>query len=98
MTPESDDVVSRAKRVLSPVLGHYTWLDIERGEGSWLYTRDGRRLLDLTCGIAVMNVGHSHPAVVRAVREQAEQLRHICPGVATYASNVDYAEALAEGG
>ena len=96
MSPHTDDVVSRAKRVLSPVLGRYTWLDIQRGEGSWLYTRDGRRILDLTCGIAVMNVGHSHPAVVQAVREQAEQLMHICAGVATYAPNVDYAEALAE--
>ena len=97
MSPQhADDVVARAKRVLSPVLGRYTWLDVERGEGSWLYTRDGRRILDLTSGIAVMNVGHSHPAVVRAVREQAEHLMHICAGVATYAANVDYAEALGE--
>src|SRR5919198_6201411 len=96
MPPQNDDVVARAKRVLSPVLGRYTWLDVERGEGSWLYTRDGRRILDLTSGIAVMNVGHSHPAVVRAVREQAEHLMHICAGVATYAANVDYAEALGE--
>src|SRR5919204_173812 len=97
MSPQhADDVVARAKRVLSPVLGRYTWLDVERGEGSWLYTRDGRRILDLTSGIAVMNVGHSHPAVVRAVREQAEHLMHICAGVATYAANVDYAEALGD--
>src|SRR5919204_88962 len=97
MSPQhADDVVARAKRVLSPVLGRYTWLDVERGEGSWLYTRDGRRILDLTSGIAVMNVGHSHPAVVRAVRDQAEHLMHICAGVATYAANVDYAEALGD--
>src|SRR5256885_11118395 len=61
-----------------------------------LFRSDGRRILDLTCGIAVMNIGHSHPAVVRAVQEQATKLMHICAGVATYVPNVDYAEALGE--
>src|SRR5207253_2357714 len=61
------DFEARARKVLPPVLGHYTWLSIERGEGSWLVTTDGRRVLDLTCGIAVTAVGHSHPRVVKAV-------------------------------
>jgi 4-aminobutyrate aminotransferase len=61
------DFEARARKVLPPVLGHYTWLAIERGEGSWLVTTDGRRVLDMTSGIAVTNVGHSHPRVVKAV-------------------------------
>ncbi len=88
------DLADRAKRVLSPVLGHYTWLPLERGEGSWLVTKDGRRVLDLTCGIAVTPIGHSHPAVVRAVTEQASRLMHISSGVAQYESNVALAEFL----
>lgn len=84
----------RAKRVLSPVLGNYTWLPLERGEGSWLITSDGRRVLDLTCGIAVTPVGHSHPAVVRAVTEQASRLMHISAGVAKYEANVALGEFL----
>jgi 4-aminobutyrate aminotransferase len=88
------DLETRAKRVLSPVLGNYTWLPLERGEGSWLVTTDGRRVLDLTCGIAVTPVGHSHPKVVKAVQEQAGRLMHISGGVAKYESNVALAEAL----
>jgi len=84
----------RAKRVLSPVLGNYTWLPVERAEGSWLITTDGRRVLDLTCGIAVTPIGHSHPAVVRAVTDQASRLMHISGGVAKYESNVALAEFL----
>ncbi|HVR88199.1 MAG TPA: aminotransferase class III-fold pyridoxal phosphate-dependent enzyme [Candidatus Limnocylindria bacterium] len=84
----------RAARVISPVLGHYTWLEIERGEGSWLHTTDGRRVLDLTCGIAVTPVGHAHPKVVAAVQAQVAKLSHICAGVAAYEPNIALAEAL----
>jgi 4-aminobutyrate aminotransferase len=88
------DLEARAKRVLSPVLGHYTWLPVVRGEGSWLVTDTGRRVLDLTCGIAVTPIGHAHPKVVAAVRDQASKLAHICAGVALYEPNVALAEEL----
>jgi len=88
------DLEARAKRVLSPVLGHYTWLPLARGEGSWLITETGRRILDLTCGIAVTPIGHAHPKVVAAITEQASKLSHICAGVALYEPNVALAEAL----
>jgi 4-aminobutyrate aminotransferase len=90
----TSDLERRAKRVLSPLPGRYTWLPLERGEGSWLITKDGRRVLDLTCGIAVTNVGHAHPRVVRAVSEQAAKLMHISTGVASYEPNIALAEAL----
>jgi 4-aminobutyrate aminotransferase len=90
----SSDLEHRAKRVLSPLPGRYTWLPLERGEGSWLVTKDGRRVLDLTCGIAVTNVGHAHPRVVKAVQDQAARLMHISTGVASYEANIALAEAL----
>ena len=89
------DFESRARRVMPPVLGHYTWLSIDRGEGSWLHTTDGRRVLDLTCGIAVTAVGHAHPRVVKAVTDQVSRLMHISAGVAKYESSIAFAEALA---
>jgi 4-aminobutyrate aminotransferase len=61
---------------LSPVWSRSTDLYVERGEGSYLYTTEGRKLLDLTCGIGVTNTGHSHPRVVKAVQEQAAKLLH----------------------
>jgi 4-aminobutyrate aminotransferase len=48
----------------------------ERGEGAYLHTTDGRRLLDFTSGIGVTNTGHAHPRVVRAIQEQAGRLLH----------------------
>ncbi len=93
---DSAELETRARAVLSPVLGHYTWLPVERGEGSWLHIRGGRRILDLTCGIAVTPVGHAHPRVVNAVRDQVARLSHICAGVALYEPNVALAERLVE--
>lgn len=48
----------------------------ERAEGSYIYTTDGRKLLDFTCGIGVTNTGHCHPKVVAAIREQAGLFIH----------------------
>ena len=48
----------------------------ERGEGVWLYDQAGERYLDAVSGIAVCNLGHAHPAVTRALAEQAGRLMH----------------------
>ena len=48
-----------------------------RGEGVYLYTEDGERYLDFIAGIAVTALGHSHPAVIRAISGQAENLLHL---------------------
>jgi len=48
----------------------------ERGEGVWLWDCDGRQYLDALSGIAVCGLGHAHPAVARAVCEQAARLVH----------------------
>jgi 4-aminobutyrate aminotransferase len=62
--------------VVPPVWGRIFNLQVERGEGSWLVTRDGERYLDYTCGIGVTNTGHAHPRVVKAVQDQAAKLLH----------------------
>ncbi len=48
-----------------------------RGEGAWVETTDGRRLLDFGGGIAVNALGHAHPALVKALTEQAGRLWHV---------------------
>jgi 4-aminobutyrate aminotransferase len=62
--------------VVPPVWGRITNLDVDRGEGSWLITRDGDRYLDYTSGIGVTNTGHAHPRVAAAVAAQAQKLLH----------------------
>src|SRR5438105_12882094 len=47
-----------------------------RGRGAELWDADGKRYLDFFAGLAVNNVGHCHPAVVSAIREQAGMLLH----------------------
>ena len=61
---------------LMPTYGPPT-LQLVRGEGSWLWDRDGRRYLDLLSGLAVTGLGHSHPAVAAALHEQAQTLVHV---------------------
>lgn len=61
---------------MSPVWVRYFNFIAERAEGSYIYTTDGRRLLDFTCGIGVTNTGHCHPKVVAAIREQAGLFIH----------------------
>src|SRR6476469_2423759 len=62
--------------VVPAVWGRITNLDVDRGEGSWLITRDGTRYLDYSSGIGVTNKGHAHPKVAAAIAAQAQKLLH----------------------
>ncbi|KUG08968.1 aspartate aminotransferase family protein [Solirubrum puertoriconensis] len=52
-------------------------LEIERAEGVWMYSPDGRRILDLISGIGVSNVGHRHPRVLEAIQQQLDKYLHL---------------------
>jgi acetylornithine/N-succinyldiaminopimelate aminotransferase len=64
--------------VSDSVMPTYGRLDIAftKGDGVWLYDDKGEKYLDALSGIAVCNIGHSHPAVTRAICDQAETLIH----------------------
>jgi 4-aminobutyrate aminotransferase len=62
--------------VVPAVWSRVTNLVVDRGEGSWLITRDGERYLDYSSGIGVVNTGHAHPRVVAAIQQQATKLLH----------------------
>lgn len=75
---------------------HPLALDVVKAEGCWIHTRDGKRYLDLVAGLAVNNVGHRHPQVVQAIKEQADQYLHVIPyGEFIQTPQVRYAERLA---
>src|SRR5450631_3452002 len=59
-------------------------VEFVRGEGARLWDSDGHEYLDFLAGISVLNVGHCHPGVVAAVREQV--------GLLTHATNLYYTE------
>lgn len=52
-------------------------LRFERGEGVWLITENGERYLDFAAGVAVNSLGHAHPHLVGALREQADKVWHL---------------------
>ena len=64
--------------MVTAVMPTYGQRDVafERGEGAYLFDTEGRRYLDFGSGIAVTSLGHSHPALVRALNEQGTKLWH----------------------
>ena len=65
--------------MITPVLPVYNRnpLEIDRGEGSYLITKDGKRYLDFVTGVAVNCLGHCHPKLVKALHTQSEKLWHV---------------------
>ena len=72
-------------------------LEITRAEGMYMYTAEGKRLLDLIAGISVCNMGHCHPAVVAAIQEQAATYMHLLVyGELVQSPQVAYAQLLTQ--
>ena len=96
-TPKGDsqeDWLARESAHLSQVLYRYTPLVIEHAKGSYLYTVEGRSYLDFASGIAVTNLGHGHPEVLRAAHEQLDRLVHTSV-VAHHQPAIELAERIA---
>ena len=72
-------------------------VEVERAEGSFFYTPEGKRYFDLVAGVSVSNVGHANPEVVRAVQEQAAKYMHVMVyGEMVERPQVEYARRIAE--
>ena len=68
----------------------------DRAQGSEMWDPSGRRYIDFVGGIGVMNVGHNHPRVMAAVREQLDRVTHTAFQVVMYESYLRLAERLCE--
>ncbi len=72
-------------------------INVTRAAGNYLYTDDDKQYLDIIGGISVCNVGHCHPDVVAAIKEQADKYLHVMVyGEVIQNPQVQYAELLAE--
>ncbi|MFA0919883.1 4-aminobutyrate--2-oxoglutarate transaminase [Pseudomonas tremae] len=69
-------------------------LVIDRAQGSELWDVDGKRYLDFVGGIGVLNIGHNHPNVVKAIQAQLTKVTHACFQVASYQPYIDLAKRL----
>ena len=66
----------------------------ERASNAELWDVEGKRYVDFASGIAVLNTGHRHPSVVKAIQAQLEKLMHTCFQVTPYANYVELCEQL----
>ena len=72
-------------------------VEVERAEGVFFYTPEGKRYFDLVSGVSVSNVGHANREVVEAVKNQAERYMHIMVyGEMVERPQVEYAVEIAE--
>src|SRR5712671_4380793 len=71
----TDEIIERERRFLLPTYNRYP-IALERGKGVFLYDREGNRYLDFVAGLGVNALGHAHPRVVKAIREQSARAIH----------------------
>ena len=75
-------------------VGHSHQIFIARGENAEIWDVEGRRFVDFAGGIAVLNTGHRHPAVIQAVKDQLDRYTHTCFQVLAYEPYVELAERI----
>ena len=71
----TDDIIERERRFLLPTYNRYP-IALERGKGVFVYDHEGKRYLDFVAGLGVNALGHAHPRVVKAIREQCARAIH----------------------
>ena len=87
------DIIAAYKQYLMPT--YAPDVAIEKGKGSKVFGVGGTQYYDFTSGIGVHNIGHSHPAVVKAIQEQAEKLVH-CSNLFAHEGQAKLASKLVE--
>ena len=94
--PRSQEILGRKERVIAEPLSVYLPLVIAEARGATITDVDGNTFIDFTGGVGCMNVGHSNPRVVEAIREQAERFTHTDFTIVPYENYVALAERLVE--
>lgn len=92
--PKSLEWVARREAATARGAAKLTQLAVDHAEGAAVVDVDGNTLLDFAGGIGVLAVGHRPPAVVEALKAQADKLIHLCAIVGTYEPFVEVAELL----
>jgi taurine---2-oxoglutarate transaminase len=88
VTNQTDKLTAQEIVALSKTHTIFEWsvqgavdpLAIDRAEGIYLYTADGKRYIDFNSQLMSVNIGHSDPRVIKAMQEQAEKLCYVMPG------------------
>jgi 4-aminobutyrate aminotransferase len=92
--PKAKKIVERDAAVISPSFGRAYPLVIERGEGNIVIDVDGNEFIDMNAGLAVCSVGHSHPKVIKAIKDQVDKFIHYSYTDFFYDGYVNLSEVL----
>lgn len=87
-------LMARRRAAVARGVGQAHEIFVERALNAQLWDVEGRRYIDFAGGIAVLNTGHCHPAVIAAVKEQLDRYTHTCFQVVAYEPYVELAERL----
>lgn len=87
-------LADRRNDAISRGVGVTTQIYADRAENSEIWDVEGRRYIDFSSGIAVVNTGHRHPKVIAAVKAQLDRFTHTCHQVVPYENYVHLAERL----
>ncbi|NET74216.1 MAG: aminotransferase class III-fold pyridoxal phosphate-dependent enzyme, partial [Sphaerospermopsis sp. SIO1G2] len=93
--PKSQEIVARREAIIAQGNGKLTPIAVQSAQGAAVNDVDGNTLLDFAGGIGMMAIGHNHPNLVTAVKEQADDLIHMCSIVGSYEPLVELCELLA---
>jgi 4-aminobutyrate aminotransferase len=92
--PKARAIVERDHAIISPSFGRAYPLVVKSGKGCIITDVDGNEYIDLNAGLAVCNVGHSHPRVVQAIKDQADRFIHYSYTDFYYENYIDLGETL----
>ncbi|NMM08427.1 4-aminobutyrate--2-oxoglutarate transaminase [Polaromonas sp.] len=85
---------ARREAAIPRGVGQSHQIFIARGENAEIWDVEGRRFIDFAGGIAVLNTGHRHPAVIQAVKDQLDRYTHTCFQVLAYEPYIELAERI----
>ncbi len=92
--PQSMELHARRREAVPPGPYHVAPLYVKSANGAIITDVDGNRMIDFAGGIGMQNIGHCHPRVVSAIKEQAAKSIHSCFHVMPYESYIELAEKL----
>ena len=96
MSQTTQDILARRAKAVPKGVFNATPIVAAKARGALITDIEGREFIDFAGGIGVVNVGHNHPRVVAAIKEQADKLLHSCFHIVMYEEYVALAEKLVE--
>jgi 4-aminobutyrate aminotransferase len=94
--PKARELVKKDEQFISPSYGRFYPLVVESGKGCIVKDVDGNEFIDFNSGLVCMGVGHNHPKVVAAIKNQCDRFLHYSNTDFFYREVVDLAEKLAQ--